>query len=510
VKYGLKTKIVLLILIFFAVSLCDAVVFSAPKKSKSVSVSSNKKKKEIISKNKSSNKSQYSKKEITSKNKSFQKSKYSKSAKKKRKPKIYVRKVALNEISILETKKLAEGVEYKKVQFGKDPLKIIAHLVEADFDSTQNKVCVLKARNNVTGLDYLKNIYDDYHFELTRIYEGDLLALVNANFWSAYLNYPIGLLISDGEVISMKKYKEWSSVLFDKENRPYIDNFELFGEIIFPNKERIEIDNVNKRTENDNVVVYNKYFGDSLPKIYVRDLEKMVEQTIKNMTLGQNDLDTFEIEIDTNQVRNQILKELQYESKEYSTIKYAFQYLEKPIINERVKVKLLQIDTGVVAIPSDGFVLSLPLDFKRSRWKVGDVAELFFYTNKLRYIEFENGVSGTPRLVRKGVARHEAYQEGSRGYRFIGAQLPRTCLGTNMSKTKLYLIYVETSRSSGSLGANLTQLATIAKKLGCYDAVNLDGGGSSSMVINGEKVAGTGNSNGRKISVAIGVLKNSK
>jgi len=327
VKYGLKTKIVLLILIFFAVSLCDAVVFSAPKKSKSVSVSSNKKKKEIISKNKSSNKSQYSKKEITSKNKSFQKSKYSKSAKKKRKPKIYVRKVALNEISILETKKLAEGVEYKKVQFGKDPLKIIAHLVEADFDSTQNKVCVLKARNNVTGLDYLKNIYDDYHFELTRIYEGDLLALVNANFWSAYLNYPIGLLISDGEVISMKKYKEWSSVLFDKENRPYIDNFELFGEIIFPNKERIEIDNVNKRTENDNVVVYNKYFGDSLPKIYVRDLEKMVEQTIKNMTLGQNDLDTFEIEIDTNQVRNQILKELQYESKEYSTIKYAWKNL---------------------------------------------------------------------------------------------------------------------------------------------------------------------------------------
>jgi len=493
VVYNLKSKVLLLVLLFFLTSSFEEVVFGALKKNKTGSVSS----KNQRSKNKA-------------KDKSSKKYKVSKKTKKKHKPKIYVRKVDLNEIKILDTRTLAEGVVYKKVQFGKEPLKIITHLVEATFDSTQNKVCVLKAQNNVTGLDYLKNIYEDFQFELTRIYEGELLALINANFWSAYLNYPIGILVTDGEIISMRKYKEWTSILFDRENRPYIDNFELYGEIIFPDKERLRIDNVNKRTENDKAVIYNKYFGDSLPKIYIKDLERMVEQTVKEMTLSQNDIDTLDIEIDTNELRAQIIKELQYESKEFSTYKYIFQYLDKPFINRKVRVKLLQIDTGVVSIPSDGFVLSIPAEFVKSNLRKGDVAELLFTTDRLLYIEFVNGISGTPRLVRKGVARHEAYQEGSRGYRFIGAQLPRTCLGTNMSKTKLYLIYVEASQSSGSLGANLTQLAAIAKKLGCYDAVNLDGGGSSSMIVNGEKVGSNGTSNGRKIAVAIGVLKNSK
>ena len=36
-------------------------------------------------------------------------------------------------------------------------------------------------------------------------------------------------------------------------------------------------------------------------------------------------------------------------------------------------------------------------------------------------------------------------------------------------------------------GASLNQLAQIFKKLGCLEALNLDGGGSSCMLVNGKE-----------------------
>jgi hypothetical protein len=427
------------------------------------------------------------------------------SEKKKRKPRIVVRKVALNKVEILEEKELREGVTYKKIKFGKDPLKIIVHVVEADIDSTPYEVKLLKAKNTLDGLDYLRNIYDDFQFELTRIYNGELLALANANFWSAFMNYPIGIFVAEGEVISMKKYKQWSSVFFDEESRPYIDNFELFGELITPDGKRFRIDNVNRRSEEDNLVIYNKYYGDTLPKIFIKDLEKTVLQTVEAIASNFDFNDSTEVEIDTNEIRNQIILSKRGESKEFSTKKLIFRYLEKPMVNKKVRVEFLGVDTGIVTIPSNGFVVTMPENINELNLAKGAVCKLYFYTNKYQYIPYVNAVSGTPRLVRKGVAKHEAYEEGSRGYRFIGSQLPRTAIGTNMSKTRVYLFVVEANQKSGSLGANLTQLSIIAKRIGCYDAMNLDGGGSSIMIVDGKRVGSNDESGGRRISGAIGI-----
>ncbi|MGC8748753.1 MAG: phosphodiester glycosidase family protein [Candidatus Kapaibacteriota bacterium] len=426
--------------------------------------------------------------------------------KSKRKARIIVRKVALNFVKELESEVLGNGVVYKKIQFGKDQLRILVHVVAVDIDSTPNAIKVLKARNSIDGLDYLKNIYDDHNFELTRVYGGELLALANANFWSAFLNYPIGILVADGEVISMKKYKEWSSIFFDEDNRPYIDNFDLSCQLILPTSNRIEIDNVNKRTNEDRVVLYNKYYGDTIPKLHIKDFDKILQETISSIVSNLDYTDSSEIEIDTNEIRNQIMLTKMEESKEFATKKLLFRYLESPAINEKVKVEFLRADTGIIQIPSDGFVLTLPTENNYGlNLKKGDQCHLIFTTNKFSYIKFMNAVSGTPRLVRKGVAKHEAYQEGSRGYRFIGSNLPRTAIGTNMSKTRIYLFVVESSRANNSVGANLTQLAHIAKKIGCYDAMNLDGGGSSILIVKGKRVNRTEGSNGRKISVAIGI-----
>lgn len=427
-------------------------------------------------------------------------------ASKSKKKKIFSQKVALNIVKTVETLEIQEGIVYKRMQFGLDPRRILVHVIEVDIDSTPYEVRILKAKNIIDGLDYLKNIYEDFQFELTRVYGGDLLAVANANFWSAFRNYPIGILVCDGEVVSMKKYKEWSTVFFDLDNRPYIENFQISGELILRNGKRIIIDNVNRRNESDVSVLYNKYFGDTIPKVHFEDIEKEVQETVLALYSNMDLSDSTELVIDTNEIRNQIIQSHRQENKEFSTLKLVFRYLEPALINRKVKIEFLGLDSGVVVIPPSGFVVTLSdVGLPQLGLKKGDVCHLLFSTDRHSYIPFRSAVSGTPRLVRKGIAKHEAYQEGSRGYRFIGSQLPRTALGTNMSKTKLYLFVVEASKANQSLGANLSQLSYIAKKIGCFDAMNLDGGGSSIMLIGGKRVGGNEEINGRRISGAIGI-----
>jgi hypothetical protein len=57
---------------------------------------------------------------------------------------------------------------------------------------------------------------------------------------------------------------------------------------------------------------------------------------------------------------------------------------------------------------------------------------------------------------------------------------PRTAVGFSKDRKTLILMVID-GRSSSSVGATLAQLAEQMHSLGAYDAVNLDGGGSSAM-----------------------------
>ncbi|RNC63388.1 phosphodiester glycosidase family protein [Proteiniphilum sp. X52] len=63
---------------------------------------------------------------------------------------------------------------------------------------------------------------------------------------------------------------------------------------------------------------------------------------------------------------------------------------------------------------------------------------------------------------------------------------PRTAIGYSKDRKKIYLIVVDGRQNNYSVGATTGQVAEILKALGAYTGVNLDGGGSSCMVVNGE------------------------
>lgn len=88
--------------------------------------------------------------------------------------------------------------------------------------------------------------------------------------------------------------------------------------------------------------------------------------------------------------------------------------------------------------------------------------------------------------VREGVAGFTALVEGGQVVPSPVAPLhPRTALGLDASGRRLYLVVVDGRQPGYSEGMSLHELAVYMCELGCASAVNLDGGGSSIMIVAG-------------------------
>lgn len=64
---------------------------------------------------------------------------------------------------------------------------------------------------------------------------------------------------------------------------------------------------------------------------------------------------------------------------------------------------------------------------------------------------------------------------------------PRTCIGFTADSTRMFIVVID-GRSLKSTGATMTEAFGIFTELGCANAVNLDGGGSTCMVANDEVI----------------------
>jgi hypothetical protein len=60
---------------------------------------------------------------------------------------------------------------------------------------------------------------------------------------------------------------------------------------------------------------------------------------------------------------------------------------------------------------------------------------------------------------------------------------PRTAVGLDATKTRLILLVVDGRRPGAAVGMNYDELGTEMLRHGCYQALNLDGGGSSVMAV---------------------------
>lgn len=66
---------------------------------------------------------------------------------------------------------------------------------------------------------------------------------------------------------------------------------------------------------------------------------------------------------------------------------------------------------------------------------------------------------------------------------FAAARHPRTAVGYDASRGRLWIVVVDGRRPSYSNGMTLPELAALFEALGATEALNLDGGGSTTMVV---------------------------
>jgi exopolysaccharide biosynthesis protein len=71
---------------------------------------------------------------------------------------------------------------------------------------------------------------------------------------------------------------------------------------------------------------------------------------------------------------------------------------------------------------------------------------------------------------------------------------------------KVLMVVVDGRQKKWSIGLTLNQFARLFKRLGAVYALNLDGGGSSTMVINGEVVNRPSSGFERRVTNALLVL----
>jgi exopolysaccharide biosynthesis protein len=68
---------------------------------------------------------------------------------------------------------------------------------------------------------------------------------------------------------------------------------------------------------------------------------------------------------------------------------------------------------------------------------------------------------------------------------FAASRHPRTAVAWDADEGRLWLVVVDGRRPPHSLGMTLPELATLLEALGAEEGLNLDGGGSSVMVVLG-------------------------
>ncbi len=151
------------------------------------------------------------------------------------------------------------------------------------------------------------------------------------------------------------------------------------------------------------------------------------------------------------------------------------------VVDDTGRVIEKRTNGELITIPEGGFVLSGNGRMAKSldKVEVGTVV-----THELRtkpdWPDAVHAIGGGPRLVKNGKPHITAAPEKFRADIYASVR-PRSAVGIT-EDGRLLLVVVEGGVEGGAPGMSLSELATTMIKLGAWQAMNLDGGGSSTFV----------------------------
>jgi hypothetical protein len=126
----------------------------------------------------------------------------------------------------------------------------------------------------------------------------------------------------------------------------------------------------------------------------------------------------------------------------------------------------------------------------------------------LKKWKMQTAIGGGPVLIQGGKIAISNDAEWKFAGKAINDKHPRTAMGYT-TDNRLIILVVQ-GRSPNASGASLIELAQIMKDLECKEAINLDGGGSTCLLINGKEAIKPSDPNGQRPIPAVFIVSQSK
>ena len=295
-----------------------------------------------------------------------------------------------------------------------------ANVISIDVNDDYNKIGLL---TSYSGDRYLSTTYN-------MVKQNDAIAGINADFFAGRngIGHAIGLAIDDGIVASSPTWlnneeDKYASFLINDEN-------EIFYEYVSSK-------------------IMFKFLDDDYD-ISIRDINKYSDDyslaSVFNSKFGEYSIGSSE-ELNMTE-----------------------------IVVEDDEIVEVRVNEEKCIIPEDGYVVSIltsdAVPFK-NYIKVGKSVKLEMnYMPDINKIKF--AISGGAKLLDNGIIPEEFSHN-------ITGRNPRTAIGTNKSENIVYLVTVD-GRIKSSIGMTQQEEAEFLSSIGIYNAINLDGGGSTTMV----------------------------
>lgn len=322
--------------------------------------------------------------------------------------------------------KTGRGFSYRHDEIPAMPWSI--HVVKVDRSNPQLEFHVVMGKAAAIGLSTLREQIKSLSADL-----GQPVAAINGDFWnegSPYEGDPSGLQVSEGELVSGPS--ERTCFWLDAAGNPHMTNVLSQFSITWPNGEVISF-GLNEKVTNNGAVLYTSRIGSTTRP--GKGSELVLERGGGDspwlpLRLGQ----TFKARV--REVRQAGDTPL---SQETMVLALSPQLAARlPRIEPR---QLLQISTATAP----------------------DLSGV------------KTALGGGPTLVRNGRAMP---------WKIPPPRHPRSAIGWN--DHYLFLVEVDGRQAGLSVGMSFPELADYLVKIGCSEAMNLDGGGSSTLWVLGQ------------------------
>lgn len=365
----------------------------------------------------------------------------------------------------VEKELIDDGIVYKKLINQIDTLSI--DILQIDLSTNLYEFRTVKANDLLnskkTTSDMIRSLTDSGY---------NVIAGINADFFESDGEI-INNMISRGQFIKGVKFTDSPFNPFVNTQFAVCDNGRLLmdqyvfnGQLILPNGTAEPISRINSKADSNSITIYNSFQGERTPTIKnnwaIREFPLNLIRK-KNDTLFCTFNDTV-ITTDQTTIGNKLILS--------ANNKYAF-YLER------------EINKG------DSLIIILKMNPDH---------------NKINSL-----IGGWPRLVKDGknLMKINDSLEGDLP-RFSKVKHPRTGIGFSKDSLTVYFITVD-GRQESSSGMTLLEFGDLMIEQGVYQGLNLDGGGSTTMVINNMVVNNPSDETGeREVGNCIVLVKKHK